>query len=67
MTEPAKEEAIWANWQVLSELPQAAEARLLRRIAAKSEEIRSLRDGALFSTLLFEGEDRAVTSERFKS
>jgi len=43
--DPVKDKALWENWRILSEFQAAAEDRLLRRIAEKTEEIKSLRDG----------------------
>ena len=43
--DPATDEALWENWRILSEFQKMAEERLLRQIAAKTEEIKSLRDG----------------------
>ncbi len=50
--EPLKDKALWRNWQTLSEFQVAAEQRLLRRIAEKTEEIKSLRDGVSTSVSL---------------
>jgi hypothetical protein len=43
--DPTKDTALWENWRVLAEFQEKAEKRLLRRIAEKTEEIKSLRDG----------------------
>jgi hypothetical protein len=43
--DPTKDTALWENWRVLAEFQDNAEKRLLRRIAEKTEEIKSLRDG----------------------
>lgn len=43
--DPMEDTALWKNWQTLSDFQRKTEDRLLRRIAEKTEEIRSLRDG----------------------
>lgn len=43
--DPMEDAALWKNWQTLSDFQRKIEDRLLRRIAEKTEEIRSLRDG----------------------
>lgn len=43
--DPLQDTALWENWEKLSSFQQKAEDRLLRRIAEKTEEIKSLRDG----------------------
>ncbi len=51
LEEPLADKALWENWRTLSEFQVAAEQRLLRRIAEKTEEIKSLRDGVSTSHL----------------
>ena len=43
--DPIEDTALWRNWRILSDFQRKAEDRLLRRIAEKTEEIKSLRDG----------------------
>jgi hypothetical protein len=43
--DPAKDEALWENWETLVSFHRIAEERLLHRIAEKTEGIKSLRDG----------------------
>ncbi|EAQ85673.1 predicted protein [Chaetomium globosum CBS 148.51] len=65
--EPATDKALWKNWRILSEFQKGAEERLIRRINEKTEEIKSLRDGSIFGTPLFEAEEQAETVQRFKT
>jgi hypothetical protein len=50
--DPAKDQALKENWRLLSEFQREAEGRLLQKIAEKTEEIKSLRDGVGCRTCL---------------
>ncbi|KAK4034311.1 hypothetical protein C8A01DRAFT_18865 [Parachaetomium inaequale] len=62
--DPAMDKALWENWRILSEFQRKAEERLLLQIAAKTEEIKSLRDGLFNATSLREA-SRSTTINRY--
>ncbi|KXX77813.1 hypothetical protein MMYC01_205953 [Madurella mycetomatis] len=62
--DPAQDKALWENWEILSNFQQKAEDGLLRRIAEKTEEIKSLRDGLFNATSLREA-SMATTMNRY--
>ncbi|KAH6840599.1 hypothetical protein B0I37DRAFT_437920 [Chaetomium sp. MPI-CAGE-AT-0009] len=62
--DPVTDKALWKNWRILSEFQKGAEERLIRRIAEKTEEIKSLRDGLFNATSLREAA-RSTTMNRY--
>ncbi|KAL2021837.1 hypothetical protein VTK56DRAFT_6611 [Thermocarpiscus australiensis] len=62
--DPAKDEALWKNWQILCDFQRRAEDRLLQRIRQKTEEIKGLRDGLFNATSLLEA-SRSTTMNRY--
>ncbi|VBB76494.1 Putative protein of unknown function [Podospora comata] len=62
--DPLKDKTLWNNWKILFDFQQQTEEKLLRRIAEKTEEITSLRDGLFNATSLREA-SRATTMNRY--